>query len=146
MKKFIKSFSICFIIIAMISTAAFAAAPGEPDGPQKNSYILKTTVGIAPLGNGKIEVDFSVTATSKWPDVGATHVQIYNSSGKCVKTYACTDSGYGYMIGHNTIKHTESVTYQGSSGQQYYAIVTFFAGTLGGAGGGASLKSPAIYA
>ena len=146
MKKLIKSFSICFIIIAMMSTTAFAAAPNDPADPQSNSYVWKTTVGIAPLGSGKIEVDFSVTAMGKMTDVGAIHVQIFNSSGKCVKIYTYTDPGYSYMMGHNNSTHTASVFYKGVSGQRYYAIVSFYAGTLKGAGGGDSLTSTIITA
>ena len=136
MNKFLKSFSICLILIVMISTTAFASAPNESIDPQSNSYIFKTTVGIAALGNGKIEVDFSVSAMGKMIDLGATHVQIYNADGKCVKTYTYTDLGYEYMIGHNKFSHTASVFYQGVSGQRYYAIVTFYAGNLNGSGGG----------
>ena len=131
----------------MVSTTAYAAAPNNSAAPQANSYIWKTTVGIIALGGGKIEVDFSVTAAGKpMPDIGATHVQIYTENGKCVKTYTYTNSGYGYMIGHNKFSHTAGVTYQGVSGQRYYAVVTFFAGTLGGSGGGDSLISNIITA
>lgn len=130
----------------MVSTTAFAAAPTDTANPQSNSYIWTTTVGIVPLGNGKIEVDFAVTATGKMPDVGATHVQIFNESGKCLKIYRYTDLGYEYMIGHNRVSQTASVTYQGVSGQRYYAIVSFYAGEMGVAGGGHSTVSPAIYA
>lgn len=130
----------------MISTTAFAAAPNGPVDPQANSYILKTTVGIAPLGNGKIEVDFSVTANGrKMPDIRATRVTIYKEGGTIVATYIYTDPGYGYMIAHNKSTHGGSVTYQGVTGQRYYAIVSFCAGDLNGAGGGDSLRSPAIY-
>lgn len=87
MKKFFKSFFICLIIIAMVSTTAFAAAPNDSVDLQANRYVLKTTVGIVALGSGRIEVDFSVTAAGKMPDVGAMYVDIYNASGKCVKTY-----------------------------------------------------------
>lgn len=146
MKKLLKSFSICLIIIAMINTTAFAAAPNDSVAPQANSYILKTTVGIVPLGGGKIEVDFAVTATRPMPDVGATRVTIYKEGGTAVATYIYTDPGYAYMMGHNSGKHVAGVTYQGVSGQRYYAIVTFYAGDLNGSGGGAALRSPAIYA
>lgn len=146
MKKLFKSFSICLVIIAMFSTTAFAAAPNDPVDPQSNSYVAKTTVGIVPLGNGKIEIDFSVTAMGKMPDVGATRVTIYREGGIVVATYIYTDSGYGYMMGHNSSTHTASVTYKGVSGQRYYAIVSFYAGDLNGSGGGDSLRSPAIYA
>lgn len=146
MKKIFKSFSICIVIIAMFSTTAFASAPNDAAAPQANSYIAKTTVGIVALGNGKIEVDFAVTATRPMPDVGAMFVDIYNASGKCVKTYTYTDSGYSYMMGHNSGKHVASVTYQGVSGQRYYAIVTFYAGNLNGSGGGHSMESSLIRA
>ena len=146
MRKIIKSFSICLIIIAMMSTTVFAAAPIDTADPQANRYIFKTTVGIAALGNGKIEVDFSVTAMGKMADIGAMYVDIYNESGKCVETLWYTDPGYEYMIGHNKVKHTASVFYQGVSGQRYYAIVSFFAGTLGGSGGGDSHISTVITA
>ena len=146
MKKTIKSFSICLIIISMISTTAFAAAPVEPDSPQKNSYILKTTVGIAALGDGEIEIDFAVTAMGKMTDVGGMKVTVYTDKGQTVATYRYTDPGYEYMMGHDRFTQTASVFYQGVSGQRYYAIVTFYAGDLNGAGGGDSLKSPAIYA
>lgn len=147
MKKILKSFVICFIIIAMVSTTAYAAAPSDTVDPQANSYIWSTTVGIIALGGGKIEVDFSVTGTGKpMPDIGATHVDIYTASGECVKTYTYTDSGYAYMIGHNKFSHTAGVTYQGVSGQRYYAIVSFYAGQMGVAGGGDSLISNIITA
>ena len=146
MKKILKSLSICLIIIVMVSTTTYAAAPNNSVDPQSNSYIFKTTVGIVPLGSGKIEVDFSVTAMGKMPDVGAMYVDIYNSSGKCVKTYWYTDSGYGYMMGHNRVSQTASVTYQGVSGQRYYAIVSFYAGNLNGSGGGDSHISAIITA
>ena len=146
MKKFLKSFSICFLIIAMVSTTAFAAAPSDPANPQANKYIWKTTVGIVPMGNGKIEVDFAVTATGKMPDVGVMYVDIYNANGKCLKTYWYSDPGYEYMIGHNKGMHAASVTYQGVSGQRYYAIVSFYAGEMGVAGGGAALESALIMA
>ena len=146
MKNILKSFTVCLIIIAMINSTAYAAAPSNTVDPQSNSYVWKTTVGIVPLGSGKIEVDFSVTAMNKMPDVGATRVTIYNESGKSVAIYRYTDPGYGYMIGHNRVSQTASVTYQGVPGQRYYAIVTFFAGTLEGSGGGASLISTIITA
>ena len=146
MKKIIKSFSICFIIIAMVSTTAFAAAPNDPVDPQSNSYIWTTTVGITAIGNGKIEVDFSVTATNKMVDVGATRVTIYNESGQSVAIYRYTDPGNSYMIGHNKATHTAGVIYQGVPGQRYYATVSFYAGEMGVAGGGHSIASPAIYA
>lgn len=147
MKKILTSFYICLVMIAMVNTTTFAAAPSDPVAPQANSYIFKTTVGIVPLGSGKIEVDFSVTGTGKlMPDIGATRVAIYKADGTRVAEYWHTDTGYGNMMGHNKFTHTANVTYQGVSGQSYYATVSFFAGTLGGSGGGHSMYTPIITA
>lgn len=146
MKKILKSFFICLIMIAMVSTTAFAAVPNDSVDPQSNSYIAKTTVGIAALGGGKINIDFSVTAMGEMPDVGATRVTIYREGGTIVATYIYTDPGYGYMMDHNSAKHTASVTYQGVSAQRYYAIVTFYAGNLNGSGGGHAMYTPIITA
>lgn len=147
MKKLLRSLSIYFIIIAMIGTAASAAVPGDLAAPQSNSYILKTTVGIVCLGGGKLEVDFSVTTNGqKWPDVGAFFVDICTEDGTIVKSFVYTDPGCEDMMGHNVRTHTSSVFYQGEIGEYYYAMVHFYAGTIGGSGGGDCLQSPTIMA
>ena len=135
MKKVLKSVSICFIIAAMLTTAALAAVPSDPAGPQASKYIAKTTTAIGALGGGKIEVDFSITATGPMKDVGALQVDIYEVgvTGP-VWSHYYKDTGYGYFMGHNTGTHTGSVTYKGTSGHRYYAYVTFFAGEHGKAG------------
>lgn len=135
MKKVLKSVSICFIITAMLTTVALAAVPSDPDRPQASKYIAKTTTAIGALGGGKIEIDFSITATNAMKDVGALEVKIYEVGVKNpVWSHYYTDTGYGYFMGHNTGKHTESVVYKGTAGHQYYANVKFFAGERGVAG------------
>ena len=135
MKKVLKSVSICFIIAAMLTSGAFAAVPSEPDKPQASEYIFKTTTAMVALHGSKIELDFSITATRPMKDVGALQVNIYEVGvTDPVWSHHYTDSGYGYLMGHNTGKHTESVTYKGISGHQYYASVRFFAGERGVAG------------
>lgn len=135
MKKVLKSVSMCFIIAAMLTAGAFAAAPVEPMQPQASEYIFKTTTAIGALGGGKIEVDFSITATGKMKDVGALQVDIYEVGVKDpVWSHYYTNPGYGYFMGHNTSSHTEAVLYYGEKGHQYYGSVRFYAGENGVAG------------
>lgn len=135
MKKLLKSVSTCFVILALLTTAALAAVPSDPIQPQASEYIAKTTTGIVALGGGKIEVDFSITATGKMKDVGALQVDIYEVGVKDpVWSHYYTNPGYGYFMGHNTSSHTEAVLYYGEKGHQYYAVVKFFAGEDGVAG------------
>lgn len=135
MKKVLKPISACFVILAMLTMAALAAVPSDPIQPQASEYIFKTTTAIGALGGGKIEVDFSITATDEMKDVGALQVDIYEVGvSEPVWSHHYTDPGYGYLMGHNTGSHTEAVLYYGTSGHTYYANVTFYAGEHGEAG------------
>lgn len=144
MKKFLKLISICFIVLAIMTTTTFAA---DTVAPISSKYIAKTSVGIIALGNGKIEVDFSITATGTMPDVGARIIGFYSAAtDECVAKYYYTDSGYEYMMGHNVITYDGGVTYKGVPGQRYYAKVTFFSGEYGVAGGIYTMASAYVTA
>lgn len=135
MKKVLKSISICLIIAAMLTGAALAAAPAEPDRPQASEYIAQTSTAAKALGSGKVRFEFSITATDAMKDVGASQVDIYEvgvSGPIWSKRY--TNSAYDYFMGHNTSKHSAGVTYFGEKGHEYYANVTFYAGQYGVAG------------
>lgn len=147
MKKVLKSVSICFIIAAMLTAGAFAAVPVGPDQPQASKYISGTSTVGGALGNGQVRFSFSITATGRMKDVGALKVNIYEVGvTKPVWSHYYTDSGYGYMMGHNTASHTFGVTYSGQSGHQYYANVQFYAGENGVAGGTYTMGSAIITA
>ena len=135
MKKLLKSCSICFIIIVMISTTAFAAAPSDPVAPQSNSYILKTTVSPVALGNGVIGVYCGVTGTGTMDKIGISYIEFYKADGTYLEGHGYTESGYEYMMDYNSGKHNAGVLFQCSPGERYYAIVHFYASKGNGAGG-----------
>lgn len=136
MKKFLKSCSICLIIIAMIGTTAFAAAPDNPADPQSNSYIWKTTVAIIALGNGMIEVDCGVTGTGRMEKIGILSIDFYQEGVKApLESHFYTEPGYEYLMDYNTGSHHVGVQFQGVAGENYYAIVSFQAGKGNGSGG-----------
>ena len=138
MKKVLKSVSICFIVAAMLTVGAFAAAPKDPVQPQASEYIAKTTTGAKAMGNGQVRFSFDITATSSpMKDVGALQVDIYEVGSEkdtCVETHYYTWSGDEHLMGHNTGSYMSSVTYDGVKNHKYYAYVTFFAGEHGVAG------------
>ena len=135
MKKLLKSCSICLIVIAMISTTVFAAAPNDPADPQANSYILQTTVAIVALGNGVIEVDCAVTGTGRMEKIGISYIEFYKADGTHLEGHRYTESGYEYMMGYNKSNHVIDVKFQCVPGERYYAIVGFYASKGNGAGG-----------
>ena len=135
MKKILRSCSICFIIIVMISTTAFAAAPGDLAAPQSNSYILKTTVSPVALGNGVIGVYCGVTGTGIMDKIGISRIDLYKENGTHVDGHSYTEPGYEYLMGYNKSNHNAGVQFQCEPGQSYYAIVHFYASKGSGAGG-----------
>ena len=135
MKKLLKSCSICFIIVVMISTTAFAAAPSDLAAPQSNSYIAKTTVAVGTPGNGVIEVACSITPTGVMEKVGIRKIEFYRADGTFLESHRYTDPGYEYLMGYNTFKHNAVVQFQGVAKESYYAIVYFYASKGNGSGG-----------
>ena len=59
--------------------------------------------------------------------LGIKSVKIYSSNGTNVATYSYTADGYEYLMGSDTGRKTASVTYTGTSGKSYYAVVVFYA-------------------
>lgn len=135
MKKLLKSCSLCFIIIVMISTTALAAAPSDLAAPQSNSYIWKTTVSPVALGNGVIGFYCSVTGTGRMEKIGIRKIEFYQEDGTHVESHSYTETGYEYMMDYNSGKHNAGIPFQGVVGERYYAIVHFYASKGNGAGG-----------
>ena len=149
MKKVLKSISICFIIVAMLTAVAFAAAPVEPMQPQASKYISGTTTAARAMGSGQVRFTFDITATKPMKDVGALQVDIYevgSNKNTCVETHYYTWSGDEHLMGHNKGSHMSSVTYDGVAGRQYYANVMFFAGEHGVAGDVHSMGTAVVKA
>lgn len=114
------------LVLVLLLTAVepvIAANTGDTIAPMSSSYISFYYANISG-GNGKITVNFNITGTGKMTSIGATKVQIKNSSGTTVKTfYSTTTDG---MLGSNRTSYSSSVTYSGaSSNSKYYAVVSF---------------------
>lgn len=131
MKKILRSCSICLIIVVMLGTTAFAAQPAEP---QSNSYILKTTVSPAALGNGVIEVACAVVGTGRMEKIGILYIEFRKADGTRLERHSYTESGYEYLMDYNSGMHSVTVQFQGVPKESYYAIVGFYASKGNGAG------------
>ena len=124
MKKTISAiFAFILIFTFLLNTVAFAATMADP-------YISSMSGGIASEGNGKIKITFSVRAKDIMSTLGATSIVIYKSDGSYVTTLYSTS--YPSMLTTNARTYSSSVNYNGVSGQNYYAIITFYASTGGG--------------
>lgn len=124
-KRVFRVISLIMIIslfVAMNSTV-FAATSEDEISPQASNYITSVYASISG-GGGSVRVYFDIAGTGKMTSLGATVIQIKNSAGTIIKTYA-SNSTSG-MLGYNKIFHSGSVTYTGVlEGASYYAVVYF---------------------
>lgn len=120
MKKRIVAIIFALILLANISGFAFARA---------SEYFGYTAVYAFALDDGEILIEYDIDPTHTMLECGAKIVYIYEqqSNGKyeVVCTYRMED--YPDMIQYNTIIGDGEVTYQGTPGRKYYALVGLYA-------------------
>lgn len=111
-----------FSIVCAFPVSVSAVNGEDTIQPQSSNYISTTKASIFG-GNGTITVKFSIAATGKMDSLGASVIRIKDTSGNIVKTfYSSSTNG---MMGYNCAFHNGSVTYNATSGQKYYAVVSF---------------------
>ena len=120
MKKRIVAIIFALILLVNISGFAFARA---------SEYFGYTAVYAFALDDGEILIEYDIDPTHTMLECGAKIVYIYEqqSNGKyeVVCTYRMED--YPDMIQHDTIIGDGEVTYQGTPGCKYYALVGLYA-------------------
>lgn len=124
------SLFLVFVSLFTISVPVMATDSSREISPSSSEYISSVWATCS-SGNGSITTEFSITAKSKMNSLGATTIEIKNSSDTTVKlfTYETTSS----MMGSNRVYYKSSVTWYGaSSGSKYYAIVYFKAANSSG--------------
>lgn len=120
MKK--KTIVILFTILLITSISGFAAA-------RASEYFSCTAVYATALDDGEILVEYDIDATHYMLECGARIIWIYegqnNSDYEVVRTYRMED--YPDMIQHDSIIGDSEVTYPGTPGKDYYALVGVYA-------------------
>lgn len=122
-KRFSKIIAIVLMLTLCLSSFAMAV-------DARSSAYIKSFSASASGGSGKITVSFNIKATDTMSKLGASMIEIKNSNGVTVKTFhAATTSG---MTTSDTVTFNGSVTYSGTAGEQYYAVVYFIASNSSG--------------
>lgn len=117
-KRLTKIIAIVLMLTLCLSTSATAA------GARSSDYIRSASAS-ASGGSGNITVSFSISAKRTMNTLGASMIEIKKSNGVTVKTlHAATTSG---MTTSGTVTFSSSVSYTGTVGEQYYAVVYFIA-------------------
>lgn len=130
MKKFIRLLSLLLILTIGLSSAAGAVCATEAT-PLSNAYINSVRASVSKSDN-TLYISFTVYGTGIMTSVGASCIKLYTSDGSLVKTFY--SSAYPTMLGSNRGAYTGTVSYPGTSGKTYYAVVTAYAANSTGSG------------
>ena len=120
MKKRIVVLAFVFLLTANISGFALARA---------SEYFGYTAVYATALDDGEVLIEYDIDPTHRMLECGASIIWIYegenNSGYEVVRIYRMED--YPDMIQHDTILGDGEVTYPGTPGKDYYALVGVYA-------------------
>lgn len=120
MKK--KAIAIFFAILLISGISGFAAA-------RASEYFSCTAVYATALDDGEVLIEYDIDPTHRMLECGARVIWVYegqnNSGYEIVRTYRMED--YPNMVQHDTILGDGEVTYPGTPGKDYYALVGVYA-------------------
>ena len=126
---FIKVITVILAVILFVPVNAQAAAP-ETAMPMASAYLASYTAYICAMGEGELQIWFSVTGTGTQEYLGAVSVRLYestdNENWSRVHTFLSRD--YPNMLSQNTFAYMNYVPYQGVPGRYYKAYVGIWGG------------------
>ena len=118
-KRIVALVSICLLMVCLTSFASARAS----------EYFSYTAVYATALDDGEVLIEYDIDPTHRMLECGARVIWVYegqnNSGYEIVRTYRMED--YPDMIQHDTILGDGEVTYPGTPGKDYYALVGVYA-------------------
>lgn len=118
----VRSILLALLFVFSTVTSAYATA-------KASDYFAVTEAWATALGRGKVLIEFDMGTTHTMNELGALHIvvkeQQSDGSFKSVKTFSRYNTSG--LIDKNSTSAYGRVTYYGTSGKKYYAIVAFYA-------------------
>ena len=118
-KRIVALVSICLLMVCLTSFASARAS----------EYFSYTAVYATALDDGEVLIEYDIDPTHRMLECGARVIWVYegenNSGYEVVRIYRMED--YPDMIQHDTILGDGEVTYPGTPGKNYYALVGLYA-------------------
>jgi hypothetical protein len=116
-------------IFVALSLVSCLMASASDISPQASYYLCSYYTSADAETNGRVLISFDVNATRVMNEVGASYIVVQekiNGTWRGVASYfGSTDNG---MLEDDTSTHSGSITYDGTAGNQYRALVTVYAG------------------
>lgn len=120
MKQIRRCVSILLACMCLLTSTVFAS---ENASDQIASYFMY----VAPMGNGQLGMDFSITAPYYMEEIGAESITVYEitSSGQKLRAeFTKDDDG---MIETDSWFQANTLYFDGVAGKTYYVTITVFA-------------------
>lgn len=128
MKRILR-IAVCLVLVFSLIGTAVAYASTE-----SNAYISSIGGAVSVANDGTVTVNFGTHGTDLMDKIGASAISIYEN-GQFRKTYFATNPLYtATMMGTNDYDFYGYVTYAGTKGNTYRALITFYAEKDGGSG------------
>lgn len=123
---------VCVLSLFCGVSCFVSASNSSEDGssPYASVYLTDYTAWAVRSSSNQVYVYYDVTGTRTIGCLGAKLIVVQMNDGgtwKTVKTYTGTTSNG--MLALNDVSHSGAKVYQGSSGNQYRAVVTIFGGS-----------------
>lgn len=131
MKKLITlMMTLAFTLSCFFSISAYAAQDNQDNiiKPYASTYFSNYSAEIIPNRNGEITIRYSDQAKTPMTELGASKVVVQEKSGSAwtdKKTFK--KSTTPSMVGSNRAVFSKDLSYSGTAGKEYRAIVTFYA-------------------
>lgn len=118
------------LVISLCAPIGVHAAVPETIQPMASAYLMSYTAYICAMGEGELQIWFSVTGTGTQEYLGALSVLVYESTDNqnwyWVKSFLHQNNES--MLAQNTYAHMNYVTHQGVPGRYYKAYVGIWGG------------------
>lgn len=133
MKKLIRITCIIMAIVLLFAVPVYA----EEVSTWSSSYIAIFDSYLWKISDNQFQVWFDITGMGMMEELGVSQIKVQrraspNDEWVTFKTYL--PSSYPQMICKNTGSHVDCVTYTGTPGYYYRAVVTFYAKNSKGIG------------
>lgn len=126
MKRFVHTICLILVAVCLFTTTAYAAENPES---RASNYFWRTSAYLDLVSGTTFEVWFDVDAVDLMDEVGVKTIKVQRSSNgsswSTMKTYS--RDAYSQMMDYNSGSHADCVTYTGTTGYYYRALVTFYA-------------------
>ena len=110
------------ILLLIVSLTSFASA-------RASEYFSYTSVYATALDDGEVLIEYDIDPTHTMLECGARAVWVYEqqSGGDYEEVFEYLMEDYPDMIQYNSIIGDGQVTYPGTPGKKYYALVALYA-------------------